>query len=910
MSRAIVTMSLLALALAGTPRLAAAQAPAGTAAGDRTLLDRYCVTCHNERLQTAGLALDAVDVERVAEHAAVLEKVVRKLRSGQMPPAGRPQPDAAVVDTFVTALETALDRESEAAPNPGRVASRRLNRVEYVNAIQDLLALEVNGAELLPSDMAGFGFDNNADVLAMTPSLMTRYIAAATKVSRAAIGSLDNRPMMQVYEVGFEERDVRVSEDMPFSTLGGLSERHMFPLNGEYVFAVRLKRNATVETIEGIEEDEHEIELRVDHKLVTRWRIGGQFSGPDPGVLIAVPEDDVDGQRLHEYRMTADDALEIRVPIEAGQRLVSVAFTDSAPSPHGLRGKPGIDKLFISGPFEGSVPDQTASRQRIFTCHPAGDAAATVKEDCAREIITTLARRAYRRPVTDADVEPLVAVYRDGNAERDFDFGIELALEALLSMPEFLMRIYEEPTDLAPGEPYRLSDLELASRLSFFLWRSIPDDELIDLAADQRLSDPDVLTGQIQRMLEDDRATRFLDDFVGQWLQIRNINEQAPDGALFAQFNDTLRRAMVEETQLFFESQVRSDQPIQELLTADYSYLNEQLARHYGVDNIYGSRFRRVTLEDDRRHGLLGHASLLDGYFVRQPDIGGAARQVGARDAARRAAAAAAAQRPAAGGGRGRGRPDVAAREDGATPAQPGLRHLPHRDGPARFRDGAFRRESASGARRTAARQSTQPSTGPGAHHRQPASIPRGARRQGQRVRADGDREAADLCDRPRRRLLRRTHHPADRGECGESGLPLVGYHRRSRHQPAVPDAAFRQSGRRPGRDRGCRCGQLNPGTNATQTREGQSHGHHQDATAAANRTPGPRRQHGAATARQHGAGADRAEQDCRCGPCAGSASSTSRTGCRCPTGRRGLKARLPSCRRPCARWPVSKTAC
>ena len=611
MSRAIVTMSLLALALAGTPRLAAAQAPAGTAAGDRTLLDRYCVTCHNERLQTAGLALDAVDVERVAEHAAVLEKVVRKLRSGQMPPAGRPQPDAAVVDTFVTALETALDRESEAAPNPGRVASRRLNRVEYVNAIQDLLALEVNGAELLPSDMAGFGFDNNADVLAMTPSLMTRYIAAATKVSRAAIGSLDNRPMMQVYEVGFEERDVRVSEDMPFSTLGGLSERHMFPLNGEYVFAVRLKRNATVETIEGIEEDEHEIELRVDHKLVTRWRIGGQFSGPDPGVLIAVPEDDVDGQRLHEYRMTADDALEIRVPIEAGQRLVSVAFTDSAPSPHGLRGKPGIDKLFISGPFEGSVPDQTASRQRIFTCHPAGDAAATVKEDCAREIITTLARRAYRRPVTDADVEPLVAVYRDGNAERDFDFGIELALEALLSMPEFLMRIYEEPTDLAPGEPYRLSDLELASRLSFFLWRSIPDDELIDLAADQRLSDPDVLTGQIQRMLEDDRATRFLDDFVGQWLQIRNINEQAPDGALFAQFNDTLRRAMVEETQLFFESQVRSDQPIQELLTADYSYLNEQLARHYGVDNIYGSRFRRVTLEDDRRHGLLGHASLL-----------------------------------------------------------------------------------------------------------------------------------------------------------------------------------------------------------------------------------------------------------------------------------------------------------
>ena len=612
MSRISVSTFALALALAfaGAQQPASAQSPT---AGEpsRGLLDRYCVTCHNERLKTAGLALDGVDVGQAAAHAEVLEKVVRKLRSGQMPPEGRPRPDAAAVDTFVTALETALDRESESAPNPGRVASRRLNRVEYVNAIKDLLDLEVDGAELLPSDMAGFGFDNNADVLSMTPSLMTRYIAAATKVSRAAIGSPDNRPMMQVYSLGFEERDVRVNEDMPFSTIGGLSQRHMFPLDGEYVFAVRLKRNATVETIEGIEEDGHEIELRVDHELITRWPIGGQFSGPDPGVLIAVPEDDVEGQRLHEYRMTADDALEIRVQIEAGQRLVSVAFTDSAPSPHGLRGKPGIDRLFISGPFNGTVPDDTASRQKIFTCHPDSAATDAEKEACAREIISALARRAYRRPVSDIDVDPLVAVYRDGAAERDFDFGIELSLEALLSMPEFLMRIYQEPVDLEPAEPYRLSDLELATRLSFFLWRSIPDDELIDLAAEGRLSDPEVLPAQIRRMLADDRATRFMNDFIGQWLQIRNINEQAPDGALFAQFNDTLRRAMVQETQLFFESQVRADRPIQELLTADYSFLNEQLARHYGVEDIYGSRFRRVELADDRRHGLLGQASLL-----------------------------------------------------------------------------------------------------------------------------------------------------------------------------------------------------------------------------------------------------------------------------------------------------------
>ena len=581
------------------------------AAPSRALLDRYCVTCHNDRLQTAGLTLDNVDIAQVGAHTEVLEKVVRKLRAGQMPPAGRPRPDAASVDAFATALETALDRESAVEPDPGRVASRRMNRVEYVNAIEDLLALQVNGAELLPSDMAGFGFDNNADVLSMTPSLMTRYIAAATKVSRAAIGSLDNRPMMQVYTVGFEERDVRVSEDMPFSTVGGLSQRHMFPLDGDYVFAIRLKRNATVETIEGIEEDEHEVELRVDHQLVMRWKIGGQFPGPDPGVLIAVSEDDIEGQRLHEYRMTADDALEIRVPIEAGQRLVSVAFTDSAPSPHGLRGEPGIDKLFISGPFDGTVPDDTASRQKIFICRPGSDASAAAQEACARDIMGTLARRAYRRPVTDADVDPLVNVYRDGVAERDFDFGIERALEVLLSMPEFLMRVYQEPIDLPPAEPYRLSDLELASQLSFFLWRSIPDDELIDAAAEGRLSDPDVLSAQVRRMLADERASRLMSDFVGQWLQVRNINEQAPDGALFAQFNDTLRRAMVEETRLFFESQVRADRPIQELLTADYTFLNEQLARHYGVDDIYGSRFRRVAWEDDRRHGLLGHASLL-----------------------------------------------------------------------------------------------------------------------------------------------------------------------------------------------------------------------------------------------------------------------------------------------------------
>ncbi len=597
----------------GPPQTAAApesrRATPGPSDGpSRALLDRYCVSCHNERLKTAGLMLDQIDIAQVGIHAEVLEKVVRKLRSGQMPPEGRPRPDDASLDVFVAALETALDRAGRAAPNPGRVASRRMNRVEYVNAIQDLLALEINGTELLPSDMAGFGFDNNADVLSMTPALMARYIAAATKISRAAIGSPDNRPVQQVYTLGFEAQDARMSEEMPFATHGGLSAHHMFPLDGDYVFTVRLKRNATVETINGIEEDEHEVEVRVDHELITRWKVGGKHPGPDPGVLIAVHEDDKEGQRLHEYRMTADNALEIRVPIEAGQRLVSVAFTDSAPSPHRLRGKPGIDKLFISGPFNGTVPDNTPSRQRIFTCQPTGS---QDEEPCARAIITALTRRAYRRPVSDDDVDPLVDVYHEGRRDRDFDAGIERALEALLSMPEFLLRVEHQPVDLVSGEIYRLSDLELAARLSFFLWRSIPDEELLEIASAGRLSDPAMLSSQVDRMLADRRATRFMNDFVGQWLQVRNINEQAPDGALFAGFNDTLRKAMVQETQLFFESQLREDRPIPELLRADYTYVNEQLARHYGVDDIYGSRFRRVAWTDDRRHGLLGHASLL-----------------------------------------------------------------------------------------------------------------------------------------------------------------------------------------------------------------------------------------------------------------------------------------------------------
>jgi mono/diheme cytochrome c family protein len=593
----------------------AAPAPAVTAGTpdapgvpSRALLDRYCVSCHNQRTKAEGRpAFDEVDLGQIGTHAPVLEKIVRKLRSGQMPPDGSRRPDQATLDAFVTALETALDREGARQPDPGRVASRRLNRVEYVYAIQDLLGLEIDGTALLPSDMAGFGFDNNADVLSITPALMSRYAAAATKISRAAIGSPDNRPVQQVYSLGFEQQDARMGEEMPFATHGGLSVRHLFPLDGEYVFAIRMK-GSEGGGITGIE-DEHEIELRLDHALVKRFTIGGKFKGPDPGTLISVPEDDSEGRKIHEYRLNADKALEIRVPVSAGTRLVAVAFSDSTPSPlDGAYGRPGIDKVMISGPFNGTVPTETPSRQRIFSCRPASS---RDEEPCARQILRALTRQAYRRPVTDRDIDPLLAVYREGRRDRDFDAGVERSLEALLSMPEFLLRVEREPAGVGAGRAYRLTDLELASRLSFFLWRSLPDEELIEVAARGQLREDAMLARQVRRMLADRRATRFMNDFVGQWLQVRNIHGQAPDGALFAGFNDTLRRAMVRETELFFESQVREDRPIPDLLRADYSYLNEQLARHYGVPGIYGSRFRRVTWPDDRRQGLLGHASVL-----------------------------------------------------------------------------------------------------------------------------------------------------------------------------------------------------------------------------------------------------------------------------------------------------------
>ena len=612
------TMRVLgAVCLAGMTVAAPLHAAGQTEAPSRALLDRYCVTCHNERLQTAGVMFDRVDINRADVHRELFEKVTRKLRSGQMPPQGRPRPEPAAVDAFVTALEAELDRAGAAAPNPGRVASHRLNRTEYVNAVRDLLDLEIDAEALLPSDMAGFGFDNNADVLAMTPALMDRYITAATKVSRLAVGTLENRPSIQTYRLPNAARqEARMGEDLPFATHGGLAARHAFSLDGDYVFRIRLQRSDVGGTIRGnIAEREYHVELRIDHALVERLTVGGDFEGQVRYTLsgggIAPPDDDVVHQRIALYNQTADKDLEVRLPVQAGTRLVSAAFTDMAPSASAGVGDnlvAGVASLEIHGPYGGEIPAETPSRRRIFVCRPSGP---HDEEPCARTIIGTLARRAYRRPVTDADLQPLVKIFEIGRAAEGFETGVARALEALLSMPAFLMRAEVDPVDSPAGTIYRISDVELAARLAFFLWKSIPDEELLDAATRGQLRDPVVLARQTRRMLADRRAARWMNDFLGQWLQVRNLQTMVPDPLRFPGYDSTLRDALIKETELFFESQVREDRSVLDLLRADYTFLNARLAEHYGVPDVYGSHFRRMPVVDPARGGLLGHGSVL-----------------------------------------------------------------------------------------------------------------------------------------------------------------------------------------------------------------------------------------------------------------------------------------------------------
>ena len=595
-------------------------APAGSAAAPdpRAFLDRYCVTCHNERLRTAGLLLDARDVGQVGAGTDAWEKVVRKLRSGAMPPPGRRQPAAAAREAFVTWLETELDREAAARPNPGRPADHRLNRFEYGNAIRDLLALEIDTAELLPADESDHGFDNIAEVLSMSPALLERYLFAARRISRLAVGDPTQGPAIETFDISRGLRqDERMSEDLPYGTRGGAVVRHYFPLDGDYVVKIRLGRNFTNSQIRAIRTRE-EIDVLLDGVRVTRFRIGGEcVESDDPrcaGTGI---------YRTSPYQLTADEALEVRFAARAGMHALGVAFVRKSvltegPAPALLpprhtsstyeAPRMDVDQVRLEGPYDATGPGDTPSRRRIFVCRPAGPGD---EEPCAEQILATLARRAYRQPATEADVAELLRFYRAGRREGGFERGVQEALARLLVSPRFLFRIERDPADIRAEAVYRIGDLELASRLSFFLWSSIPDDALLDAAARGTLGEPGVLEAQVRRMLADPRASALAQNFGGQWLHIRNLQAVDPDASAFPEFDDNLREAFRRETELFLESQMRGDRPLAELLTADYTFVNERLARFYGMRNVYGAHFRRVRASDPHRAGLLGHASIL-----------------------------------------------------------------------------------------------------------------------------------------------------------------------------------------------------------------------------------------------------------------------------------------------------------
>jgi mono/diheme cytochrome c family protein len=576
------------------------------------LIDQYCVTCHNEKAKTAGLMLDKLDIDHAAEHAEVWEKVVRKLRGGMMPPHGMPRPEQARIDGLIAWLQTSLDQAAAAHPEPGRAPLHRLNRTEYANAIRDLLGLKVDVTALLPADDESNGFDNIAEVLRVSPSLLEAYLAASREVSSLAVGDPKIGPISQSIQAPPDLAQDDHIEGLPLGTRGGILIHHNFPLDADYEFNVILLRNI-VGYLTGMEFP-HQLEVSIDGQRVFLAPVGGEEDLKLVDTNLALAGD------------TLDARLKTKVHVKAGPHDVAVTFLrrDSAESDEPLQpftreldlqnmnGIPLIDHVQITGPLDATGPGDTPSRRRIFVCTPENS-----KDEvpCAKKILGTLARRAYRRPVTDADMETLLSFYQAGKNQGGFESGIENSLRLILASPKFLFRAEQDPARVPPGSVYHVGDLDLASRLSFFLWSSIPDDELLNVAAQGELKDPPVLDREVRRMLADPKAQALVNNFAEQWLFLRNVQSVAPDEATFPNFDDNLRQSFKRETELFFESVVKEDRDVMDLLTADYTFVNERLAKHYGIPNVYGSQFRKVALtglaDNDARRGLLGQGSIL-----------------------------------------------------------------------------------------------------------------------------------------------------------------------------------------------------------------------------------------------------------------------------------------------------------
>jgi mono/diheme cytochrome c family protein len=576
--------------------------PVASASEPRALLDQYCVTCHNDRRKTANLSLEASDLTGVGDHPELWEKVVRKLRAGVMPPPEVKRPPLPQYEALRDWLETEIDRQAATHINPGSVGLHRLNRTEYANVIRDLLDLEVDVTTLLPPDDSARGFDNVAGSLTLSPTLLEAYTTAATRVARMAVGFWKTPTESTFLAAGDTSQNQHV-EGLPFGTRGGMLVRHVFPADGEYKFSIQ------------------------------NFGIGSFIPGEQLELII-------DGERAHVFKYQGvgltqgmagdegDGVLEVTIPVKAGSRSVGATFkaTNYRPSldlikqydrkslennsiPQ-LQYYPAIGFLRIQGPFTAQRPTDSRSLRKVLTCTPIST---THEEPCARTILSTLARQAYRRQATAREIESLMTFYFEGRAAGTFEDGIELALRRLLASPQFLVRAEKEPANVPPGRAYRISDLELASRLSFFLWSSIPDDELITVANQHRLSNPAVLQQQVRRMLDDRRSDALVTNFASQLLYLRNLPSTSPDGIFYPDWDDELRRSFQRETELFFESVMRENRSVVDLLTADYTFVNERLARHYGIPNIYGSHFRRVTLggDLDYRRGLLGKGTFL-----------------------------------------------------------------------------------------------------------------------------------------------------------------------------------------------------------------------------------------------------------------------------------------------------------
>ena len=595
---------LLLASLAAAAGLSAYQqaAPARTTSESaRKVLDQYCVGCHNHKARTANFSLQTADLSAAGDHPEIWERVIRKMRAGMMPPAGLPRPPLATYNGVRDWLEAEIDRKAAAHPNPGSIVLHRLNRTEYKNAVRDLLDLEIDVASMLPPDDSARGFDNIAGSLTISPTLLEAYTSAAGRIARMAVGFWKSPTEAAYISPGDTSQTERI-EGLPFGTRGGMAIRHLFPSNGEYKISVAnfgLGRFIPNE----------KLAFFIDNELVETRDYRGV------GLTAANAADN-------------DGTIDVTIPLKAGSHLVGVTFLaenfrpsldlirqydrkslEDNPIPQ-LEYHPAVGTIRIRGPFTATRPEDSRSLRKVYICQPA---AAEQEEPCARQILATLLKRAYRRPVTAQDMEWVLGFYQQGRREGIFQDGIELALRRILTSPQFLVRAEREPENLKPGQPYRITDLELASRLSFLLWSSIPDDALIDVAAKNQLHLPAVLDREVRRMLADKKASALVENFGDQLLYLRNLPSTAPDGVFYPNWDDELRKSFRRETELLFQSIIQENRSVLDLLNADYTFLNERLAKHYGVPNIYGSQFRRVELGPDMqyRRGLLGQGSVL-----------------------------------------------------------------------------------------------------------------------------------------------------------------------------------------------------------------------------------------------------------------------------------------------------------